>query len=185
MNTDSYVTELEVKLSPTFEKLKNDMSGIRSGRPSPQLIENIQVEYAGGTLPIRQLGSISVRPPRELTVHVWDRNAVQSVVKAIQDAQSGLSVTEEGAVIRCFLPPLSEERRAEMQRLVSKTAEAARIIVRTARDEVNKKIKAAETRKELDKDAAFTAKERIQKVVVDVNARIEDMVAAKNRELLE
>lgn len=177
--------ELEQQLKSFVQKFREELQGIRSGRPTTQLLENIQVEYAGATLPVKQLGSLGVKPPREIDITVWDQAAVASVQKAIEAAKIGLSVSHEGNVIRAFLPPLTEERRAEFKKLVGKMAEEVRIKMRTHRDEANKKVKAAEAAKTLNEDQVFKGKEKIQKAVDEANKQIEGLVENKLKELQE
>ena len=181
----TFLRELEGHLSSAVAKFKEDIQGIRSGRPTTQLVENIEAEYAGQTLPLRQLASLSVRPPREIVITVWDKEALPQAAKAIEDAKIGLNISTEGNVIRAFLPPLSEERRTELTKLVKKISEEARIKVRNARDEVLKKLKNAESKKELTKDDVFQGKEKIQEKVDEVNKKIEEMVEGKMVELRE
>ena len=182
---ESHIKELEEGLRAAVGRFKEEIQGVRSGRPSTQFLENIQVEYGGGMFPINQLGSLGVRPPREITIAVWDQSAVPAVVKAIQDAKAGMSVQNEGNVIQCFLPPLSQERRDELTKLVKKMAEGTRIQVRGNRDDMMRKIKAAEAAKELNEDQAFKEKERIQKLVDETNKQVEAMVEGKLKELQE
>ncbi len=182
---EEILKELERELKSFVQKFREELQGIRSGRPSTQLLENIQVEYAGAVLPIKQLGSLGIKPPREIDITVWDQAAVAPVAKAIEAAKLGLSVSHEGNVIRAFLPPLTEERRTELSRLVKKTAEEIRIKVRTHRDETNKKLKAAEAAKQINEDQVFKGKEKIQKLVDDANKQIELLVENKIKELQE
>ena len=182
---EQYLKELEQQLRSALGKLKEELQGVRSGRPTTQLLENIPVEYSGGVFPIKQLGSLGVRPPREITITIWDPAALNPIVKAIENAKVGVSVQNEGNTIRAFLPPLTQERRTELTKLVGKMAEATRITIRTTRDEVNKKIKAAESNKETGEDQAFKAKEKMQKIVEEQNKLIEGMVEAKLKELSE
>ncbi|MEK7193543.1 MAG: ribosome-recycling factor [Patescibacteria group bacterium] len=182
---ETYIKELADYFRAAVEEFKTEIAGVRSGRPTTQLVENIQVEYAEGMYPIKQLGSLGIKPPREITITVWDQNAVTAVLKAIQDAKAGMSVQNEGNVVRCFLPPLSQERRDEFTKLVKKMSEGTRIRIRGNRDDVIKKIKAAEGAKELNEDQVFKGKERIQKLVNETNKQIETMVEGKVRELEE
>ena len=179
------IQEFQADLARAADALKQDLQGIRSGRPTTQLLENIQVNVYEQTLTIKELGSLSVKPPREIDITVWDQNAISAVAKAIQEAKAGLTPSVEGNVIRCFLPPLTEERRRELAKLVGKMAEETRIKIRAHRDEMNKKIKAAESNKEINEDQAFKAKEKIQKTVDEVNRHIEGLVSSKLEELRE
>jgi len=182
---EQIIKEFEQVLKGTVSALHEALRGIRSGRPAPELLENIEAFYFDQMMPLRQLGSITVRPPRELAITVWDQNAVGAVMKAIEDAKIGVSLSNEGNTIRAFLPPLSAERREELGKLVKRTTEEARIKVRTHRDEAMKKIKSAETEKEIGEDVAFKGKEKVQKLVDDANKQIEGLVGSKLKELQE
>ena len=180
-----YLNEFETKLKSIATNLRVELQSVRSGRPSPQLVENIQVDYNGQMLPIKQLGSIGLKPPREIDITVWDKAIIETVAKAIEAAKTGLSTSVDGTTIRCFLPPLSEERRKEMMKLVKKTSEGTRIQVRNARDYINKQVKVAESRKEFSEDQMFKAKDTIQKIVDKSNKEVEALVEAKSKELEE
>lgn len=182
---ETYLKELEHHLRLAVERFKLDLQGIRTSRPTTQLIENIEAEYAGGRFPVKQLASLGVKPPREIDITVWDQAAVNPIVKALQDAKVGLSLSNEGNVIRAFLPPLSEERREELTKLTKKIAEETRIKIRTSRDDTQKKMKAAEARKELNEDQMFKGKEKIQKLVDEMNRQVETLVEGKLKELRE
>jgi len=183
MDTEQIIKELEQHLKDRFEKLKIEFQGIRTNRPSPELIENVLVSYFDQKMPIKQLGSISIKPPREIVVQVWDEQVIPGITKAIEDAKLGLSVQRDEHVIRAFLPPLTDERRLEMGKLAKKMAEEARIAVRSLRDDSNKKIKAAEAEKSISEDQLFKAKEKIQAITNDGNAQIEALVEKKLEEL--
>ena len=180
-----YLKELESALKAAVQKLEDELKAVRGNRPSVQLVEDVKVNYYDQLLSVKQLGSLGVRPPREIEITVWDKNAVGPVSKAIAEAKIGLSVTNEGNVVRASLPPLTDERRQEFMKLVKKMAEATRIQIRTKRDEIIKKIKAAEAEKKLDEDQMFKAKEKIQKQIDEVNKRIEEAVERKMKELAE
>lgn len=185
MTEDAYYKEFDTALKAVAEKFKQDLQAIRGNRPSAELIENIKVNAYDQPLTIKQLGSLSVVPPREVQVGVWDKNAVGAVAKAIESAKLGLSVSTDGNVVRAALSPLGNERREELIKVTKKTSEAARIQIRHHRDETIKKIKAAGDNKELTEDQVFKLKEKIQKLVDGINGQIETMVEAKFGELGE
>jgi len=166
-----------------IENFKKEIIGIRGNRPSPAIVENLKVDYFGQTLLIKQLGSISVIPPREIDVNVWDKNAIPGVVKAIEN--SGLSANYEGKLIRIHLPPLTEERRRELIKAVKKIGETFKIQLRAHRDETNKEIGRSFDAKELNEDQKFKLKEEIQKSVGSVNKEIENILDKKIKELEE
>lgn len=185
MTSEAYVKELEAALAKVTEKLREELSAIRGARPSVELVENIKVSYYEQLLPIKQLGSLSIVPPRGVQVAVWDKSAVGAVVKAIEAAQIGLTVSNDGSMVRATLSPLGDERRGELTKLVKKTVEGARIQLRHHRDEAIKKVKGAEEKGELNEDDVFKAKEKIQKAVDDANEEAEKMLEGKLKELSE
>lgn len=180
---DTYLKELDSRLAAIITRLKDDFRGIRSGRPSVEFLENLKVNYFDQWLTIKQLGSLSLLPPREVRVAVWDKNSAPAVAKAIEDARAGFTVQSEGALVRASLSALSDERREEMGRFAKKTAEGARIEVRSARDEAQKKLKAAADRKEITEDQSFSGKEKMQQRVDEANGQIEKMVEDKLKEI--
>ncbi len=182
---DTYSKELDNALRAVVERFLNELQGVRSNRPNPQLVEDIPVTAYEQTMTVKQMGSITIRPPRDILVTLWDASVMPTVAKAIQDGRPGLSVANDGNVIRVTLPALTDERREEFGKLAKKMAEAARIQIRTHRDDVLKKIKAAQERKELTEDAAFKAKEAAQKVVDGVNGKVESQLETKLAELAE
>jgi ribosome recycling factor len=180
-----YVAELNSHLRVLTDKLKTDLQGVRSNRPSVELIENIQVPAYGQTVPIKGLGSISVVPPREIQISLWDRTVIQAVAKAIDEARVGLTVQTDGTLVRAMLSALGNERREELMKTVKKTGEETRIAIRGRRDEAMKHIKAAMDSKELSEDVAFKIKEKVQKAVEDANSLVEQTVEKKIAELGE
>lgn len=177
--------ELDSKLKTIIEAFKNELLGIRSNRPSPKMLEDIQVEYFGQMMPIKQLGSISVVPPREMQVSVWDQGALQAVAKAIEEAKMGLSVAVTGNIIRVNLPALSDERRNEVIKLAKSVSEIYRIKIRASRDEANKKIEQMEKEKQITEDMKFKSKKKVQEMIDKANGDIETALAGKIREIGE
>ncbi len=152
--------------------------GFRTNRPSSKMIEGVKVEYAGSVLTVNQLGSIGIEPPRDIFVSVWDRSAVGAIVKAIESSNLGLGVQAEATGVRIRFPELTEERKKELQKGIKSSAEEARIKMRMARDEVNKKIS-----KEADENTKFKAKEDLQKAVDQFNESIDELVESKIKDL--
>jgi ribosome recycling factor len=175
--------ELADRLNEIVRRLKEELQGVRGNRPSVQLLEDIRVDYYGQTLSVKQLASLAIRPPRDIEINVWDKGAVGAVVKAIEGAKAGFSVFSEGNAVRVSLPPLTSERRAELEKLVGKMAENSRIAVRKERDETIKKLKAAEEDKKISEDQVFRAKEEVQKLVAKANKDIEALWNGKLKEL--
>ncbi|MEK7630062.1 MAG: ribosome recycling factor [Patescibacteria group bacterium] len=182
---NNLIEEFKKQTGGTIESLKREIGGIRSNRPSTALVDEIKVNYYDQMLPLKQVGAVSIEPPRQILIQVWDQSAVAGVSKAIETSGLGLSANVDGNVIRVFLPELSEERRQEFIKHVKKIVEQHRIQVRHSRDEVNKKIQKALDDKEIDEDAKFKLKEAIQKQTDEANELIEKILEMKIKEINE
>ena len=182
---EDYTKQFEAAAKPAVDTLKSDLSGVRTNRPNPKLVEDIKVDYLGQLLTIRQLGSISIVPPREIDINVWDKGALPSVIKAIETSGRGLTANSDGNLIRINLPVLTDERRQELTKLTKSLVEQAKIKIRSNRDDANKKIEAAYKGKTISEDQKFKEKERVQKSVDKLNAEIETLLAGKIREINE
>ena len=182
---DPLLKELESDLRTAVDKFKQEIQSVRSNRPSVGLIEDINVECYGQMMQVKAVGSLSIRPPRDIIVTPWDKSVIGAVAKGIESAKAGFSVTNDGISIIVSLPPLTDERRAELSKLVKKMAESSRIYVRSERDESIKKLKAAEDSSIATEDEVFRAKEKIQKSVDQANENIEANLNAKLKEIGE
>lgn len=178
------IKSLEQKLKSLVEGLKTEFQAVRSGRPSPRMVEDIKVEIYGQQMPVKALGSISAVPPREINITLWDISGVNAVAKAVEDALK-VSANIDGSLIRVNLPSLTDERKKEFEKVVRKMTEEVRIRVRGVRDDANKEVKRMEEGKQLSEDAAFKKKEDIQKVVDKTNKEIEELLGNKIKEISE
>ncbi len=183
MNEEQFLKTTEQKTNTAVLRFREELRGVQGNRPSVEIIEEIRVNYYDQWYAIQQLGSLSVVPPREIRITVWDKNAVGPVVKAIEDAHAGLTASSDGTVIRATLSELSAERREELAKLIKKHAEAARIQVRNERDDAMKKLKGAEASGELGEDRAFKLREKVQKTVDGANEQIEEALAKKIQDI--
>jgi ribosome recycling factor len=176
--------ELELKTAETIKYFKNQLLGIRGGRANVKLVEDIPVEYLEQKLSVKQLGSISIGSPREIQILVWDKGSVTALIKAIESSLN-VGVNPEGNLIRINLPPLSEERRQELIKIVKEEAEEARIKIRFWRDEANKKISRGFEDKKITEDDKFKLKEKVQKIIDKTNEEIETILENKTKEIKE
>jgi ribosome recycling factor len=183
--SEEFVKNLEAGLAGITQKLKQELGQIRGNRPSPDMVQEIKVSLYDQMLSIREIGSLSVLPPRTIQITVWDANAIGAVMKAIDAAHMGLSTTNNGNNILATLSPLGNERREEITKLIKKTAEATRIQIRSRRDDTMKHLKDAENKKEATEDEVFKAKEKVQKAVDKANGEVEAAVENKLAELGE
>ena len=177
--------EAETKTGEIIKYLKDQLAGVRGSRPSPKLFEDLPVDYFGQKLPVKQLASIGVVPPREIQLTVWDKQVVSGVAKAIESSNLNVSANIEGNTIRINLPPLSEERRQELAKVVRKEAEETRIKIRALRDEINKKIVQDFEAKKITEDDKFKLKEKVQETVDKTNSEIEKILENKIKEINE
>ena len=179
------VKEFEAELKTAVQRFREEVQSIRGSRPSTELVENLKVNYYDEWLTVKELGTLTVVPPREIDIKVWDKTAAPLILKALEDSKSGLTVQSEGDLVRTFLPVLTKERREELGKFVKKISESSRIQVRSRRDETIKKIKSASDKKEISEDQVFKSKEKIQKLVDEANNQIETIVQNKVKELSE
>ncbi len=182
---DQIIKDLEASLRALSEGLKQELFNIRTNRPSAKLVENIKVDYLEQQLLIKQLGSISIVPPREINVSCWDKDAAGPVAKAIEISGLGVSASADGSLVRITLPQLTDDRRRDLEKLVKSLTEQVKIRVRNSRDDANKKIEAAFKAKDLSEDQKFNAKKKIQNAVDKTNQEIEALLSAKIKEIGE
>ena len=165
----------DIQFQTITSDARKEFANIRANRPSAALVESLPVEYMEGTYTIRQLGSISILPPRTIAIAVWDAASAPAVAKAIEASSIGVKPAIEGILIRFTLPPLTDERREELIRSLKRLAEDFRIRIRTRREEINKKIESDFKAKLLTEDGRFKAKKRVQAPVLLANAHIEQL----------
>ena len=178
------MVDLRPKLEKIFSDLRSDVSSLRTGRASPALVENLEIEAYGERQPLRTLAAISTPEPRSLLIQPWDRSLMPAIEKAIQSSPLGLNPIADKDVIRLSIPTLTEERKRDLVKLLKEKLESARIQIRRLRDEVMKVIEAKEKAKELSEDGRFRQKQEVEKVVGEYNQKIEDLGAAKEREIM-
>ena len=172
------------KLEKSLERLRHDAAGIRTSRASSALVENIEVDYFGVRTPIKALAAISVPDPRQIVIQPWDKNAIQPIEKAIQASPMGLSLITDRDAVRISVPPLTQERRSELSKMLGRMSEDARIQVRRDRDEALKDAERAYKAKEMGEDEWTRRKKEIQRIVDEANKKIEGAAAAKEKEIM-
>lgn len=176
---------LEQNLQSSVNNLKTELQSLRGNRPSPKMVEDIKVDVYGQQLPLKAVGSISIIPPREIQISVWDRGLINVVAKAIETSNLKVVANVDGNLIRINLPALTDERRKELEKVIRKMVEEMRIRVRGMRDDANKEIKKMEDAKQLSEDAVFKKREEAQKIVDKINNEIEALLENKLREIFE
>ena len=182
---DPDIDDLKRRMNGAVDVLKGEFGGLRTGRATPALLEPIQVDAYGSSMPMNQVGTISAPDARMLSVQVWDNSLVAPVEKAIRDSDLGLNPQTEGNVVRVPVPQLSEERRVEMTKVASKYAEQARVAVRNVRRDGIDDLKKMEKDGDISQDEQHAWADEIQALTDAAIKEIDDTVAAKETEILQ
>jgi ribosome recycling factor len=177
--------DAEQRMAKTVEALRHELAKIRTGRAHPSLLDHIKVEYYGSEVPLSQAATITIVDPRTLGVAPWDKNMVRVIEKAILSSDLGLNPATSGDVIRVPLPPLTEERRRDLTRVVRGEAENARVAIRNVRRDANHHLKAMVKNKAISEDEERRAEEKMQQLTGSYIAKIDELVATKEKELME
>ncbi|MBI4225035.1 MAG: ribosome recycling factor [Candidatus Sungbacteria bacterium] len=176
--------ELKQKLDRVLEGLREEVAGLRTGRVTSALVEDLEVDYYGTKTPLKAIAAISTMEPRSLLIQPWDKGSVQAIEKAIQSSTLGLAPITDRDAIRLSVPALTEERRKELAKVLGKFVEEARIRVRHIRDEALREIDGREKQKEISEDEKFRQRAEAQKTIDEMNKKIEDMAEAKENEIM-
>jgi ribosome recycling factor len=174
-----------IRMTKTLEALKSELAKIRTGRAHPSLLEHVQVDYYGSMVPISQAANVSIEDARTLTVTAWDKNMVKALEKAIMASDLGLNPMTAGTIIRIPLPPLTEERRVSLGKVVHHEGENAKIAIRNIRRDANHHIKELLKNKEISEDEDRRAEQEIQHITDENVKKVDEIVAVKEQELLE
>lgn len=173
------------RMDKTIETLKGDFGGLRAGRAHASLLDNIMVEAYGSPTPIAQVGTISVPDARTLSISVWDKGLAKSVEKALRESDLGLNPVSDGQLIRIPIPPLSEERRKELVKIAGKYAEQNKIAIRNIRRDALDEIKKLKKDNLISEDDEKKYNNDIQKLTDDSIKKIDDLLAAKEKDILQ
>ena len=163
----------------------SDMSGVRTGRASTGLVDNVRVDYHGTEMPLNQIAQINVGDARLLVIQPWDRTSVQSIVRAIQMADIGLQPSVDGDIIRIVVPPLTEERRRDIVKMVNRRAEEAKVAVRNVRRDVQSRIRKMERDGEVSQDLARRAQDDLQKLTDEAVEMVDLASSTKEEEVMQ
>lgn len=177
--------DVQSHMENAVDAMRREFGGVRTGKASPALLDTVRADAYGSKMPINQLATVSVPEPRLLLVQPWDKSLLPVVEKAIRSSELGLNPASDGNVLRVPVPALNEERRREMVRLLHRIAEEGRVAVRHARQEANKSVKAREQAHEIGEDDARRELDEVQKMTDEYIVRIDELLAAKEQEVLE
>jgi ribosome recycling factor len=182
---DEIIQDAEVRMGKSIDSLHTEFKKIRTGRAHPSLLDQLHVDYYGADTPINQVANVTVEDSRTLAVTPWEKDMVSKVEKAIMNSDLGLNPSTAGTVIRIPMPPLTEERRKDLVKVVKHEAEQARVAIRNIRRDANSDFKDLLKEKEISEDEERNAEERIQKLTDTYVGKIDAVLADKEAELME
>jgi ribosome recycling factor len=177
--------DAQSRMKKTIEHLTGDFAALRAGRANPAMLDKIMVDYYGEPTPLNQLANINVPEARLLVVQPWDKSSIAGIEKAIMKSDLGVNPTNDGNVIRIAIPPLTEERRKDLVKVVKKMAEEARVAIRNIRREANDLTKATEKEKVISEDEAKKALDEIQKITDNCIKDIDKILQVKEKDIME
>jgi len=180
-----FYNEADERMKGAVQALEEDLAGIRTGRASPALVERLHVEYYGNPTPLIQLATISVPEPRQLLIRPFDASSLKAIERAIQASDLGLNPNNDGKIIRLFLPPLTEERRRDLVKVVHSRAEEARIAIRNIRRDSIKDLREYEQEKLISEDDQERGEEELQKITDKFIEEVNSVSGRKEKEILE
>ena len=175
----------EAKMQKTLDVLSKELAAVRAGRANPAVLDKITVEYYGAPTPLNQVAAIATPDPRTLAIQPWDGSVLKGIEKAILASDLGINPQNDGKQIRLNFPPLTEERRKELIKGVSKTGEEAKVALRNIRRDALDKFKAAQKKSEITEDELHDGEDKMQKLTDKYVKEVDAMVAKKSKELAE
>lgn len=182
MPLDDILLEAEEAMEKALEHLKHEMRGLRTGRASPALVENIHAEYYGTPTPLKSIAAISVPEATQIMIKPFEASMLKYIEKAISESKLGLAPQSDGKALRLNLPPMSQQRRQQMSGQCKDMGETAKIAIRNARRDANK---AADGDKSMTEDDLKAGKEQIQELLKGYEGKVEATVTAKQKEIME
>lgn len=183
MNAREVIKDTESKMKKTIESIQREFSVVRTGRASTALVENMRVDYYGAPTPLKQVASVTTPDARLVMIQPWDKNALADIEKAILKSDIGITPTNDGKSIRLSMPPLTDERKAELDKVLKKIAEDGRVSLRTCRHSAVEHIRKLDKDKAITEDEKFKSQEEIQKLTDKYIKEIDTLLTAKEKEL--
>jgi len=178
------INKIKPNLDKAVEYLKNELNALQAGRVSPSLVENIQVECYGSKMLLRQLAAINCPQPRVIMIDPWDKSIIKDIEKAIRESKLGLNPVIDGEIIRLIIPPLDEEQRKNLTKILSQKVEEVRISIRMQREEAWKEIQSLYRDGKISEDEKYKGKDKLQEVIDEYNKKVEELAERKEKEIL-
>jgi ribosome recycling factor len=182
---ESIYDETRASMAKSVAALKNELNRVRTGRASLSILDGIKVDYYGTSTPLNQMATLAVPESRLITIQPWDISVIKDIEKAILKSDLGLTPSNDGKIIRIAIPPLTEERRKELVKLVHKMCEEYKVAVRNIRRDANELLKGFKKDGDISEDDAFKGQDQVQKITDDYITKIDDVYKDKEKEILE
>jgi ribosome recycling factor len=179
------VTELKGRIDKTLDDLRKDLTKVRTGRASPNLLDGIRVDYYGTPTPLSGVANITSPEPRLIVIKPWERTVLKEIEKAIREANLGINPMSDGEVIRLPFPPLTEERRKEIAKQVKTKGEEHKVAIRNIRRDANEVIKAQLKDKKITEDDSKRLTDKVQKETDDGVKKVDEIISKKEKEVME
>ncbi|MGH7475865.1 MAG: ribosome recycling factor [Longimicrobiales bacterium] len=179
------IAEARAQMDRAIEALRREFAAVRTGKATPTLMDTVRVEAYGAKMPLNQVATVSAPEPRLIVIQPWDKGLIKDIERAIMEADLGLNPANDGTLVRVPVPPMTEERRKDMVKVLHKLAEEGRVAVRHARQEANKQIKQRQQDHELSEDDARRQLDQVQKLTDEHVEKIDRLLEAKEQEVME
>jgi len=185
MNTDEILFDTEERMEKAINVFRDELRGLRTGRATPALVDNLRVEYYGSPTPLKQLAQINTPDPQQIVIRPFDQGCLKDIEKAVRSSDLGMSPTNDGKMIRLQVPPMSGDQRQKMVARIKKSAEDAKVACRNVRRDGNKHFDQAEKAKDMTEDDRDKGKEQVQSLLKRFEDKIAEMADKKSKEIME
>jgi ribosome recycling factor len=179
------IKNLKPQLNKTLDYLKTELNSLQVGRAAGSIVENIEVEAYNARMPLKQLAAINTPDPKQIVVQPYDKEIIKNIEKALRDSKRNLSLVVDDDCVRVTIPPLSEERRKELVKIVKEKVEECHVSIRRSREDAWRAIVALEQQKKITEDDRYKAKDQLQEVIDDYNKQIDDIGLKKESDILK
>ena len=177
--------DLQANLDKGIDAFKKDLGKVRTGRANVAILDGLRVDYYGTPTPLHQVASVNAPDPRLITIKPWERSLIPEIEKLIRSSQLGLNPSSDGEIIRLPMPPLTEERRRDLVKMVKKTAEESKVALRNARRDANEMLKEFLKDKDITEDEEKAGLKKVQEATDAAVTKVDDLVAKKEKEIME
>jgi ribosome recycling factor len=185
LTAEQVLSNIDTRMDRSLEAFNRDLTQLRTGRATPSLIENLSVDYYGSATPLKQIASISAPDARAIQVQPWDKGAMREIERSLQRSEMGFNPSNDGNVITVPIPPLTNERRQEMVKLLRRKVEDGKVSVRNVRRDGLETLRKMERDKAISQDENHRAQDQLQKVTDDHTKQIDETASAKEAEILQ